>query len=89
MQEELGILKERGLLERKFMQRMQQAWQEVKANSKNELLPYPNFRRKISRSFQITRFEAMEALKELEKLGLVSIHKRGIKLNYTGGKNGR
>ena len=81
MEKLIKIKKGQGLYS-KFLERLYLAWISIPKKSQKEYLPFSKFREKIPRSFQINKIEAMNTIFLLSELGLVSIQKRGIKLNY-------
>ena len=79
---ELTIVKGRGMLYSRFLERLYSAWQGTPQNSREEYLTHKEFRTKIPKSFQIKLQDSREILLVLADLGFISIEKRGIKLNY-------
>ncbi|MFH1311427.1 MAG: hypothetical protein ABIH65_03420 [Nanoarchaeota archaeon] len=82
MGKELEILKGRPGLYSRFLERLFFAWHKIPISSRKDYLPYPEFRLAISRSFQITKQEAMEILRIFVDLEYVTLQKRGVKLNF-------
>lgn len=82
MSNEFIINKGRAGLYSALLERIYFSWKGMPGRSKKEYLPYKDFRKKIPKSFQITKEKAWEQILILADIGLVSIEKRGIKLNY-------
>ena len=79
---DLIILKGRGGLYSRFLERLYSAWQGTPQNSREEYLTHKEFRTKIPKSFQIKLQDSREILLVLADLGFISIEKRGIRLNF-------
>lgn len=67
----------------KFMERLKEAEEKIKPNSKKIYVPFPVIFEKVCRAFSITKQEAWTVLFTLQDFGCIEVIRgHGIKLKY-------
>lgn len=82
MRREVQVFKPQGL-HGKFLERLKEAEEKIKPNSKKAYIPFPVIFEKVCRAFSITKQEAWIVLFTLQDFGCIEVIRgNGIKLNY-------